>query len=349
MRTGIGLRASLKQKHSLAFRLKTVQLLSLSEPDAAAIAFKLELDPLFEKLRPFIRREASRGPRFFLPLGDKAGGMGTGIDWSAHTREITLIKRLGREKFEKYFLYGDIAYTEAELSQITGLSLNDIRQIRGFIFSISMLEHGTIGVSRHTGQARHYSCIAKVELYRGKPALSWLFPQLARGRYLVDSQAVTAFANTLPKRETARILKFVSIIKTLNARQSAIQNLTQLVIKAQYKYFLTGHETDLVPLTASEASRKLGVYPSTVCRTASGRSLLTPEGSELPLVYFLPNQRSVAINAITGMLQSGRKLTDDILMKALVKQCGIYLSRRGVNECRRIAASRLGVKGRAKA
>lgn len=344
MRTGIGIRASLKQKHSLAFRLKAVQLLSLSEPDAAAIAFKLELDPLFGKLRPFIRRESPRGSRFFLPLGNEAGGIGAAIDWSAHAREISLIKRLGREKFEKYFLYGDIAYTESELSKVTGFSINDIRQIRGFIFSVSMLDHGTIGVIHRTAQSHHYSCIAKMEIHRGKPVLSWLFPQLARGRYVVDFPALTAYVKTLSRKESSRALKLVGIIKTLNARQSAIKNLVELAVKAQQKYFLTGDEFELIPFTASEAARKLGVYPSTVCRAASGRSILTPQGSELPLAYFLPNQRLVAINAISGILESGRKLTDTELMHELRKQCGIILSRRAVNECRRIASSRVAKK-----
>lgn len=346
MRTGIGLRASIRQKHSLAFRLKAVQLLSLSEQDAAALAFKLELDPLFGKLRSFVRREAPRGPRFFLPLGDKAGGIGSGVDWSAHVREMSLIKRLGRARFEKYFLYGDIAYTEAELSRITGLSPGDIRQIRGFIFSVSMLEHSTAGVSRHIAPSRHYSCIAKVEIHRGNPVLSWLYPQLARGHYIVDFPALAAFAKTLSRKETVRVLKFVSIIKALNARQSAIKNLTELAVKAQRGYFLTGNEADLIPLTASEAARRLNIYPSTVCRAATGRSILTPQGSELPLAYFLPNQRTIAVTAISGILQSGRKMTDTGLMQALRKHHGISLSRRAVNECRRISASRPGEKGR---
>ena len=310
------------------------------------MAFKLELDPLFGKLRPFVRREAPRGPRFFLPLGDKAAGTGAGVDWSAHASEITLIKRLGRARFEKYFLYGDIAYTEAELSRITGLSPGDIRQIRGFIFSVSMLEHGTAGVSRHIAQSRHYSCIAKVEVHRGSPVLSWLYPQLVRGRYIVDFPALAAFAKTLPMKETVRVMKLVNIIKALNARQSAIKNLTELVVKAQRGYFLTGTEADLLPLTASEAARKLDVYPSTVCRAASGRSILTPQGSELPLAHFLPNQRAVAVTAISGILQSPRKTTDTWLMQALRKHHGISLSRRAVNECRRIAASRSDGKGR---
>ena len=339
MRSEIRIRAVAKQKAGLSFRLKAVQLLSLSEPDVARLIFKLEQDPLFEKLRPFIRREASKGARFFLPLKDDSHGIqSSGIDWSAYSSEIALIKKIGRARFEQYFLYGDIAFKAEEVANSTGLSLGEVRQIKGFVFAVSMQEHGSRDIQRKVVQSRHYSCIAKIELHKGKLMLSWLLPHLVRGRYIVAFAALNAFRNSdLTSEESVQLGELVKIIKFLNARQSAVTRLVELIVKAQKKFFVTGDPLSLIPLTASDASRKLKVYPSTISRVSSGRSLVTPPGSELPLEFFLPNQRAIAVNAIAKILKAWPKVTDKVLMEGLLVKHHINLSRRAVNECRRIA------------
>lgn len=340
MRPVTRIKAAAKPKAGLAFRLKAVQFLSLSEPAAARLIFKLEQDPLFEKLRPFIRREKAKGTRFYLQLKDDSPGLpvSPGIAWSAYRREMGLIKKIGRADFEKYFLYGDIGRTAEEVSDITGLSPGEVKQVRGFVFAVSMQEHGVRNIPHAGAEVRHYACVARVEIEKGKPVLSWLLPQLARGRYIVDFAALESFRKSgLTGDEPGRVTELLKTINFLNARQSAVRRLVELVVEAQSKFLTSGDMEALVPLTASEAARKLKVYPSTVARVSTGRSLLTPNGSELPLEFFLPNQRLIAINAIAGILAARPGGTDKDLAKELSEKHRIKLSRRAVNECRRIS------------
>ena len=132
----------------------------------------------------------------------------------------------------------------------------------------------------------------------------------------------------------AELLRTISL---LNARQSAVRRLVELVVEAQREFLACGDMEALLPLTASEAARRLKVYPSTVSRVSTGRSLLTPQGSELPLEFFLPNQRRIAVTAIAWILAARPGDTDKALADELFKKHRIKLSRRAVNECRRIS------------
>ena len=345
MHPGIRIKAAANQKAGLAFRLKAVQLLSLSEPAAARIIFKLEQDPLFIKLSPFIHREPSRRSRFYLPLedGSQAGQLSPGIAWSAYSREIALIKKIGQARFEKYFLYEDIAFTAEEVAHLAGLSLGEVKRVKGFVFAVSMQEHGVWNISNNISQVRHYSCIARIEPGNGKPVLSWLLPHLARGRYVVDFRSLNRLRKTaLTGKESGRLTELLGTIAFLNARQSIIKRLAELVVSTQRKFFAAGDKFSLIPLTASDAAKKLKVYPSTVSRAFAGRSLLTPQGAELPLEFFLPNQRAIAVNAIAKLLAVRPEITDKVLAEELLKKYHITLSRRAVNECRRIASRQSG-------
>jgi hypothetical protein len=342
MRPVIRIKAAAKAKAGLSFRLKAVQLLSLSEPEAARLIFKLEQDPLFERLRAFIRREKPKGGGFSLQLKDDRHGLQAApeIAWSAYRREIGLIKKIGHARFEKYFLYGDVGYSADQVSEFTGLSLAEVRQIRGFVFAVSMQEHGARNIQHAEPGGRSYSCIARVEVGKGRPALVWLLPQLARGRYVVNFTALETFRKSgLTAEEAVRLAELLKTINLLNARQSAVKRLVELIVDSQRRFLVSGDAAKLRPLTASAAARRLQVYPSTVSRVAAGRSLLTPQGAELPLDFFLPNQRLLAARAIAGILKARPGETDRELAAELFKKHRIKLSRRAVNECRRLSRS----------
>jgi hypothetical protein len=343
MRPVIRTKASARAKAGLAFRLKAVQLLSLSEPDVARLILKLEQDPLFDRMRAFIRRERPKGARFFLRLNDDSHMLqaAPGIAWSAYRREIGLIEKIGRAGFEKYFLYGDVGYTGGEVSGMTGLSLAEVRQIRGFVFAVSMQEHGARHIQHAEAGGGSFSCVARVELEAGKPVLVWQLPQLARGRYVVDFAGLETFRKSgLTGAESGRLAELLKTINLLNARQSAVKRLVELIVDSQKRFLVSGDMRKLRPLTASEAARRLKVFPSTVSRVSAGRSLLTPQGTELPLAFFLPNQRLIAARAIAGILEARPGGTDRELAEELFKRLRIKLSRRAVNECRRLSRNR---------
>lgn len=329
--------AAARLKGGFAFRLKAVQILSMSEPDAARLIFRLERDPLFQKLNRFIRRNPARGAKFFLPLeGSAEAAAGYGFDWAAHRKEIELIRRIGRSRFEKYFLYGDIGFTLEEITAATALNTRDAKRLRCFVFAVSMQEHFLPQRESGTG-LRRYTCAARVDVSRGRPAISWLLPQLASGGYAVDYPKLRAYQkSSLTAAEARHVDKLLADIRFLNARRSAIAGLVELLVRVQEKFLVSGDTGALAAFTASDAARALKVSPSTVSRAAARHSLLAPDGEELPLDSLMPNQRAIAINAITAILASAPEVTDQELADRLRRGRCLNLSRRAVNECRRL-------------
>jgi len=322
-----------KQRAAASLRLKAVQYLSMSEPDLARLIFKVETDPLFERIKPYIRRgQPARGA--FCPAGSVDGaGVPADIGWGAHAREIALIRRIGQKDFEKYFLYGDLAYSTEEIAAATGLNDLEVRQVKGFVFAVSVQERqGSPGL---TAAARRYSCLAKTGIYKGDPQLLWLLPQYARGRYEVDRSGLERLQVSLTVEERRRLRRLLGVMEFVNMRQAAVRRLVELIVKVQRKFCMTGEEVFLLPFTASEAARRLAVYPSTVSRALCCRSLMLDDGRELPLQYFLPNRRAVAVRAVGLLLADHPGATDEFLRCALLSRFHIRISRRTVNECRR--------------
>lgn len=157
-----------------------------------------------------------------------------GFDWSAHAREMELIKKIGRARFEKYFLYGDIGCTLGEVVAETGLTQGEAKPVKGFVFAVSLQEHRAPNPHCAGAQGQRYTCAARVDLSRGKPVLSWLLPQLARGAYLVNLPALREFqASKLTKEESSRLPELLGDIKLVNARQSAVRRLVELIVRTQ--------------------------------------------------------------------------------------------------------------------
>lgn len=333
-------RMAARQKGRMLLRLKAVQCLSMSEPDAARLIFRIESDPLFLKIRPFIRRRPERGG--FRPLFDEKSGSIPAvhdIDWSGCAREISLIRKMGEEKFERYFLYGDIAFTPEEMAASTGLSAAEAADIKSFVFAASIREHRMpSGVDAAAGQAMSYSCLGRIELRGDEPELSWSLPHLARGRYEIDRPGLAGFQkNGLTPAELGKLPELLRAMELANLRHVSITRLVRLIARTQARFLSTGDSSDLVPFPPSEAARQLRVCPSTVSRCSAGRSLITPQNSELPLRFFMPNRRTVLVRAIGMLLSENPEATDACLARLLMARYRLRAARRTVNECRRPA------------
>ena len=94
-------------RHGL--RLKAVRLISLAEPELASVISQVENDSLFKKIRPLVQRLPFKTGGFYLrPLDEATAPAGYDpIPWSEHQREVELIRRLGQERFQRYFLSND--------------------------------------------------------------------------------------------------------------------------------------------------------------------------------------------------------------------------------------------------
>lgn len=330
--------AGQRQKAAAGLRLKAVQYLSMGEPELARLIFRLEADPLFASLRPFLRRGPAPGGSFY-PLCE-TDGRGTelpaDIGWEAHEREIALIRRAGQRAFEKYFLHGDLAFSEEETASATGLTPAEVRRVKAFVFAVSLQERPA--AARAPASAARPSCLAKVVMAGGVPRLLWLLPQYARGRYEVDRPGLEKFMSSLAAAERGPLRRLLGAVELINMRQGTVRRLVELAVRSQRGFLSGGGELSLAPFTPSAAARKLAVHPSTVGRALHGRSLALEDGREFPLEAFFPNRRSLAVLAVRGLLEERPHATDEELRRALESRFGLRLSRRTVNECRHAAA-----------
>ncbi|KAF0127329.1 MAG: hypothetical protein FD189_396 [Elusimicrobia bacterium] len=331
-----------KQRAAAAMRMRAVQCLSMDEPDLARLIYRLESDPVFALIRPFVKRgPASRG-RFYAPWEPDglSAGLAADIGWDAHAREMELIRGIGRENFEKYFLHGDIAFSSEDTAAATGLDGREVLQIRSFVLALAMQE-GRAGHGPAGAPSVRFTCLAKVERGRGGPGLLWFLPQYARGSYRIDRAGLRRFqAASLTAGQRARLRRLLGVMELINMRRDTVRRLAGTVIRAQRRFFLTGgDELSLVPFTASAAARELGVAPSTVSRAAFARSLMLDDGREFPLKFFLPNGRAVSVRHVARLLEEDPAAGDGPLRLALSARLGRGVSRRAVNEYRRLAAA----------
>lgn len=326
-----------RQRAAAGMRLKAVQSLTMSEPDLARLISRLESDPLFELIKPFVKRGPAPRGGFCAPWED-AGRAGD-IAWEAHASEIELIRGLGREKFEKYFLHGDIAFTAREIGEAAGLDAREVLRIKSFVLALTMQE-GPARPAPAGAPSVKYSRLAKVESARGGPRLLWLLPQYARGAYQVDREGLRRFqAESLVPAQRARLRGLLGAMELINMRRDTVRRLAEAVVRAQRRFFASGgDELLLLPFTASAAAAALGVAPSTVGRAAFARSFLLEDGREFPLKFFLPNRRAVAVRHAARLLEEGPAAGDASLSLALSDRLGVAVSRRAANEYRRLAA-----------
>ncbi len=334
---------AIKQKARLGLQLKLVRFISYPEPKLARLINRIETDPIFEKIRPFI----SRLPlgKFWLPLANwDAQNIQADdhIPWSEFSYEISLISKIGQKAFEKYFLYDDIGFTTEEIALKCHINCDEIKRIRAFLFTLSMQAHSFKHPKLKSKNSVHYTAIAKIYLHNGIPKTAWKPPHLARGRYKIDYNSLKMLMNSRftagERKKASQILRMLELI---NMRNKTILHILESIIKIQRKFLKTDKPIDLTQMSPSALARHLGVYPSTVTRAISRRSMVTPQNKEFPLLFFLPNQKRKIIMAITETLVSGKKMTDFSLAAALRDKYRISISRRTVNNCRHVAMKNL--------
>ena len=331
----------------LGLRLKAVQAISMAEPELARLIGRAEADSLFEKIKPFVSRLPFPQHRFHLPLDEQgvADRQAAGdIAWSDHEREMELIRRMGRELFERFFLLEDHESSSEEIASNCGITLEDVKRIQAFLFTLSLRSH-ELRLPVRGAAGRHYSCIAKVELSAGKPAVIWMLPHLAFGRYRIDYAGLRAFRPRLATDEKLRLRKLLGVLEAVNLRQNALWRAVDAVLSRQTAFLKSGRYADMEPLTAAALAGAVGVHPSTIGRLLEGRSLLMPWREELPMRSLLPNRKAVAVRAIQEVLAAGRdEPPDRELVRKLREDYRISASRRTVNEYRR-EALRLSDRG----
>lgn len=340
-------------------RLAAAKWLSMSEPEVAREISDLENNDLFREMiggraegTPVLRR--SRWPAsslhsgFYelkedLAISSEDGDVQELVE--KHKDLVRLIQRVGLQDFERYFLYGEEGVPLAEACRRVGVTEPEGRRILDLVLEVGARSEFFRPQPDLRVTGIRYHCIAEVQYdARDQEALSFRFmaPYWARGRYVVDYERLERWkkerALAAPQRRALRQL--LKRVELLNMRQDTLFQILSRSTTEQAVFLRSRQEARRRPLSLRELSRRIGVAPSTVSRAVSHRSIRLPWGEEVPLKALLTGQRVVILSILGDWRRRGEigpAMTDERLMRRLAEECGIAVSRRTVNECRRLA------------
>jgi DNA-directed RNA polymerase specialized sigma54-like protein len=348
-----GSQLKLKNTHRLAFRIRLSGLLMLKEDRFAEVIKDLEGEPLFERLM-YSRNRSERILHFkkfpftalsrnFYELNEKLAADSGSFDMqsflSGKQEVMGAIKRLGRDKFERYFLYNTGGLSLEEIASECALKEQDAKRINGFINEVSI--HGEFlgpGTADY-GSRINYTRIAAIEKGGENEFIINMFsPQFVRGKYVVDYERLEALKKqgAFSPEELKKIRRLIEKLETVNIRKSVIYQVIKSILRKQSAYFRTGLLAELRPFAQKELAAGLAVDESSVSRAVYGRSLVTPESGEKPLGFFLPSRKDIRKNLIRDIIDGERAaLTDSAIRDRLRETSGISVSRRSVADCRK--------------
>lgn len=308
----------------------------MDEGEFARRVAAVERHPVFAKIRPCLRRFGFPQRTFYLPAPGEEAIESNAIAWSEHSYELGLIRRIGREAFERYFLLEDEARSLPEVAVACGLDCAQAQAIQAFVLTSALQQPSPRKASRMQAAV---TCLAKVAVEQGRPMLLWTLPHLARGRYRIDYEALAKLRASLPSaRERREARRLVGIIEAINLRQGALWRCMEIILAEQSAFFRNARRSSLAPLPPSELAQRLSVHPSTIGRLAYRRGVLCPWDEPMSLRELMPNRRQCAVYVLRDILASaGAGTTDGELQRRLKNEFGLVLSRRTVNECRHAA------------
>lgn len=344
------------QRTALLGRLRMADWIAMPEREFAREIEKIETDPLFKKL--FFGREGAPGlisrqrwpnGRFsgsFYEVDERTAAKGESVQVEEAVAErldlLPLIKKMGQDSFERYFLRGEEALSLEEIARRVGLAAGEVERIHELLLHIGAQEEFYLP-EREPAMARRFSCLARVDIDGGEPSFEFFSPHWARGLYHIKYESLDEWKkdNDLEPGERKRLPALLKRVETVNLRQNTLYRILETLTKLQADFIGTRDPSRKRPISLRQLAHRLDVAPSTVSRAASGRSVRMPWERELPLIDLMPGRRKVVLDILGHWLEQGAQSSDAALAERLKAEYAIKISRRTVNAARHQAAKRL--------
>lgn len=336
----------MRQRLSQVLRMEQATLLEMPEDEFRQLIVEIERAPLFKKLygeKKIIRRQRLPGTdissRFYQLKEEIAADSGS-LDIESlllNKRQIVEhIKKIGLEKFKRYFLFPETGMRPEVIAAGCGLKLAEVQEINNLIDDFS-IQSQFYHPSTLNPDVVRYSKVASVEKRREGFVIGYFSPSLARGKYEIDYEKFEQLKadGALSSSEIKQAKKLLSKLELINTRQDTVSRIVQGVIERQALYLDSGDPKALLPFTQKELAKKIGLVPSSISRAVRGKSLETPQGKEVPLRDFFPRPRRFKKEILKQLLESEAGLNSDEAIKArLQEKFGVTISRRSVANLR---------------
>jgi len=348
-----------KQVARLMGRMKLAQFMSLPEEEFQKLVQEVENDPLFKKLmtseakvikhkRPPWTREASSK---MLPLDPAITPSQDTLEvesFLAHRKDlVSTIKKLGVDRFKKYFLNGVAGMTSKQIARECDLPVETAKKINDFVDRFYLESKLTESTKDNRTSRIYYSTIASIEKNNGQLTIGYYSSEMAKGRYLIDFDRVEKIkkAGIFAEDEVRKIDSLLNKLRLINNRKIAIYEVIQNLVEVQRDFLLSGDFRDLKPFTQVSLSRRMGVNPSSISRAINGKAIRTPQGRRILFKTLFPSQREIRKSLIREVIeqekntwQSGalcKAYSDQEIRTQLREKFGISISRRSISDCRK--------------
>jgi len=348
-----------KQVAKLMGRMKLAEFMSLPEDEFQKLIQKVENDPLFKKLiLSKIKIIGYKKPPWTRITQPKMLPLDPAITPSRDTLEvesflaqekdlILTIKKLGVNRFKKYFLDGVSGMTSKEVARQCSLPLETVKKINDFVDKFYLESKLTDSSQDNRTPRTYYSTIASIEKDNGQLIIGYFSSEMAKGRYLIDFDRVEKIKKVgiFAKHEIRRIDSLLNKLRLINSRKTTIYQVIQNLIEVQRDFLLSGDFQDLKPFTQVSLSRKIGVNPSLISRAINRKAIRIPQGRQVSLKTLFPSERETRKKLIREVVEQekneiqnrslSRAYSDEEISTQLRKKFGISISRRSISDRRK--------------
>ena len=258
--------------------------------------------------------------------------------------------KLGEERFSDFLKGNELSIRE--IAEECDLSLEEAEIFTNFINRFQthqvFFDPATSSV-KSVPSTSHFSRVAYIEDQGGELLI---FPgddsqYLERGKYIIDyNHWETLIENgEMPLNKIKKILSLFRKLNMINHRITTLYRIIHQIKEKQSSFLISGNPKDKVPLTQRQMARALKVDPSTISRSVANKSMITPQGKEIPLKDFFSNGKEKINALIMDILKEEKKelkekalsnpLSDKQIKDRLEKNYGIHIARRTITKNRK--------------
>lgn len=337
-----------RQEFKLIARLQQASLLEMPEEEFNKLISEAENNPLFKRLSQ--KEKIIRYQRYpktdicssFYQLNEEiAADTGTlDVESLLLDKEdlVRQIQKLGLEDFKRYFLYPEPELSSEEIARECNLEVSEIQRINSLINELSILSEFYNPSALSPEHGIYYSKVASVERGPEGFVIGYVSPSFARGRYSIEYGRFEELRGNgaFTGAEVREIRQLFRRLELINSRKDTVTRILQNILEKQALYFESGDLKALLPFSQKELAKRIGIVPSSISRTISGKSLDTPWGEEKALKDFFPRPRSFKKELVRRLLEAEKKaLSDEVIKAKLEQKFSVSISRRSVASLRK--------------
>ena len=342
---------TLSRRHLLKTQVKVAAILSLRPADFARMVEDLEQSPLFKKLfnasenhKAIHRKKFTRGAlsnQFYeldenISLPSSSSG-NIEIILESKKSLITLIKKIGQENFEKYFLYANGEYSLDQLSSFCKITKNEIEEINDLLTKVFVEGETLNSASMISTPQTFYTKVAQIlPDSKNEFIIAFQSPHMAQGTYQIDHDKIKELKkmNFFSKDEKKNLREVLTKINFINMRKNSLYQLIVKLTEFQKEFISSDNLEKLNPFTQSRMAKEMQLSPSSISRLIANRTIESPKGDECPMNFFFCSRKRWLKIHLEKLFRESAHLTDNEIKDIIRKTFGIPLSRRSVNQYR---------------